>query len=131
MALDRSLDDFDLNQTYHNVDSLQVCVEMCVPRNKYLAYNQQTHLCICMAIMSMDVFSKRVPHEKFVMILKRDDASNLMEMYHTGFLGRNKILKHLVENVTNFWKWSLIYLRAKFSNLFAHIWSNIDHSWFK
>ena len=91
MALDRSLDDFDLNQTYHNVDSLQVCVEMCVPRNKYLAYNQQTHLCICMAIMPIDVASKRVPHEKCVTILKRDDASNLMEMYHTGFLGKNKI----------------------------------------
>ena len=67
-----------------------MCVEMCVPRNKFLAYNQQTHLCICMAIMPMDVFSKRVTHEQCFMILKRDDASNLMEMYHTGFIGKNK-----------------------------------------
>ena len=87
--MDRSLDEFDLNQTYNNVDTVQMCVEMCVPRNKYLAYNQQTQLCICLAIMPMDVFSKRVPHEKCFMILKRDGVSNLMEMYHTGFVGKN------------------------------------------
>ena len=85
--MDRSLDDFDLNQTYNHVDSLQICVELCVARNKYLSYNAQTQLCICLAIMSKEIQNKRGPREVCQSILTRDDASNLMEMYHTGFSG--------------------------------------------
>jgi hypothetical protein len=76
------------------IETLQVCIDICIGSNKMVAFNQASKQCICLMALFDDFLTQLQSRDVCLELLKTNgnDAS-LYEIYHTGFLGKTLIYK--------------------------------------
>jgi len=79
---------FKLSESNKNVIDLQLCIDICLARNKYASYNQPSKSCICLAVINENLKDDLYEKNKCLQLYNKNGNSNkVYEIYETGFLG--------------------------------------------
>ena len=77
---------------HHEIETLQVCIDICIGSNKMVAYNQASKRCICLMALFDDFLTQLQSRDVCIEWLKANgNDSSLYEIHHTGFLGNTLI----------------------------------------
>ena len=79
---------FKISESKKNVSNLQLCIDICLARNKYAAYNYPSKNCICLAIINHELEKEIFAQKKCLQLAKKHYNSQIYEIYETGFLGK-------------------------------------------
>ena len=95
---DKSLNLFNVSEIIENaVETLQICIDICISFSKMAAYNQAEKRCICVVAMYDDMISQLKTRDACLAWYKsNENDASLYEIHHTGFLGKFRIILWLV-----------------------------------
>ena len=89
-SYNKSLNVFDISETINGeIETLQMCIDICVSTNKMVAFNQASKRCICLVALFDDFLGKLQSRQVCMEWYKtNENIDNLDEIHHTGFLGK-------------------------------------------
>ena len=73
--------EFPINSSYENIQTLQICLNICVARFKYVAFSSYSKTCICLPSIQTDL-NQMTKNECIAF-----NDTNIFEIYKSGFLG--------------------------------------------
>ena len=74
---------------YEFIDTLQLCIDICLMRHRFVAFNARQKQCVCLADLSSQYWSSVFfkSKEKCLKMLDQNE-NNLYEVYETGYTGK-------------------------------------------
>ena len=85
---DKNMYTFKISETYGNVSNLQLCIDICLPRNTYASYNNPSRSCICLAVVNDNLRNEYLNKNKCLNFVKTYGDSDIYEIHETGFLSK-------------------------------------------
>jgi hypothetical protein len=80
---------FRISESNKDVIDLQLCIDICLARNKYASYNHPSKSCICLAVINENLKNDFYDKNTCLQLSNKNGNSNkVYEIYETGFLGK-------------------------------------------
>lgn len=91
----KSANVLNLSEIIHGeIETLQVCIDICIGSNKMVAFNQASKSCICLMALFDDFLTQLQSRDVCLEWLKaNENDKSLYEIHHTGYLGKSLIFK--------------------------------------